>query len=203
MKKNIILAFIFSLIFAGAGFSQDVKLFRFLCNQANSNGDKEVLYHDLTSNNLLAKSAASEEFNSTEGYLEAFIIRKIPHTNYVCLISAKKNSHYLKYNNSTGKLSFAIIKYDLNKLSLLRINRITDERYTLDSDYDAYSWKIKYVGDSHVIISPRDNPNKVLCIKNSEIILDTLKDNNSIPTNLTSEIGNIFKFKMEKILNVL
>ncbi|MDI9310240.1 MAG: hypothetical protein QM535_08490 [Limnohabitans sp.] len=67
----------------------------------------KVLFHHLDTNALEAKNVSTANFNTTDGYLQAFIIKpKIDAYGTVYVVSAKNPTYFLKRNASNSAISF-------------------------------------------------------------------------------------------------
>lgn len=184
-KKLIIGIWLFlSSILVSYAQSGSTSLYRF-SNAVQHNGQNVVLHHNLSVNSAELAPASSATFNAQDGYLQAFVLQRLA-PDSILIASAKSKSHFLKYNSSTGQISFA----------------------PLEADRTPFLWQINYAGFSevdHVLISPTNAPNQSLYL-NTDGSLSLERQRNAsgtdLPANNAGNIDNRFRFLLERITNV-
>jgi len=179
MKKHIILSL---LLLGGAMstvFAQNTELFRF--SSVNTQNGQQALHHNLNDNSLELVPVSDATFNTTDGYLQAFILKRLS-LGEVLISSAKRNNHFLYYDATSDMLQF---------------KPISDE-----TELSSYTWKIKFSGTEQVVISPKDIIGKGLT-KNGNVISVGVLTNNALGeiTN-ANVVGNQHRFTMDRVSNV-
>ncbi|MDY8135754.1 hypothetical protein [Aquimarina sp. 2201CG5-10] len=180
MKKYIwigLLCYCFTIVSA---IAQDSELFRFV-NVAETSGTNKVLHHNLQDNSVNVIPISNTVFNARDGYLQAFILKRLS-PGKVLIASAKKNNHFLHYDDSTSQISFI---------------PITDE-----NALDAYTWQINYARLA-AVITPLNDPNKGLTIdSNNSISIQNLQNNSRGLITENNVVGDQHRFTIQRVTNV-
>lgn len=185
MQKKIIIGiwlFLNSILLSYAQ-SSSTTLFRFV-NAVEHNGQKVVLHHNLSDNSTEAFPVSSETFNTQDGYLQAFVLKRIA-PNQILIASAKSKSHFLKYDSGTQQLSFAPMGSG--------------------EDMAPFLWQLNFAGTDHVLLSPSNSTNQSLYLNtNGSLSIETHKNGTGItlPSNGAGNIDDRFRFLVETISNV-
>ena len=164
-------------------YAQNTQLFRFVSKQVDTDGDKLVLHHDLNSNTVNAVKISDEVFNTTDGYLQAFIVKRISKAK-VLIASAKRKSHFLKRNENTNQLVFAPI--------------------SSEEELPLYTWELTFAGNTsdEVIVQPVNELRKAIVLKADGVSVSEFKNEAQQSLQVGQQIANTFRFTLQRINNV-
>ncbi|WP_459210546.1 hypothetical protein [Aquimarina rhabdastrellae] len=110
--------------------NNETYLYRFVC-QDQSDGNTYVLHHNLETNAAELTPISSEELNSTDGFLQSFILQPIEgRTGIVLIASAKAPNYFLK---RAGNPTFAPANVN---------EPVTFEKLTSEDDIRLYCWEL-------------------------------------------------------------
>ncbi len=189
MKKHIFLCIVLCMAAIGMSQAQETQLFRFVGKRTNSEGQKLVLHHNLDDNKANAVAISNEDFNAKDGYLQAFILKRVS-PGKVLIASAKKSTHFLKrsetiQNGSTNEITFS---------------PITDT-----DNLDAYTWEIEFAGnnsDEIIIQASGLHQHGVGVFPEGTAKTVRISNTSGQPLSNGGTVGDTYRFTMQRITNV-